>query len=257
MNLPLEYQLQTSRLLLRRFTVADAARVCEIQSNWNVARMLRIASYPPSVESIVAWLAEHEAEWLSGKAYRFAVLFDGHLTGCCDVDEIQGNTGELGYWYDEPYWGRGFASEASGAVQRFALDGLGLKRLKSGRAMDNLASGRVLTKLGFKLGARRLQWHQPRQEEIWHQTYTYEPANCAFSACVRGARGKVLGSTIFAKGSLRKRLIPSHGIADSGLRRRAWRDSLRSGGAVARDQHGCPPDPPGLLTIRLTPTGCS
>jgi hypothetical protein len=135
MNLPLEYQLQTSRLLLRRFTVADAARVCEIQSNWNVARMLRIASYPPSVESIVAWLAEHEAEWLSGKAYRFAVLFDGHLTGCCDVDEIQGNTGELGYWYDEPYWGRGFASEASGADQpcecRFTLSWMTFDTVRS------------------------------------------------------------------------------------------------------------------------------
>jgi RimJ/RimL family protein N-acetyltransferase len=139
--------------------------------------MLRLASYPPTVERISAWLAEHEAEWLSGKAFRFAVLFNSHLIGCSDVDGIQGEAAEIGYWLDEAYWGRGFASEAAGAVQRFALDGLGLKRLKSGHAVDNLASGRVLTKLGFKPGARRLQWHQPRQEEIWHQTYTYEPAN--------------------------------------------------------------------------------
>jgi RimJ/RimL family protein N-acetyltransferase len=177
MSLPLDYQLRTSRLCLRRFTVADAARVCEIQFNWNVARMLRMASYPPSVGSIGAWLAEHEAEWLSGKAFRFAVILDGRLTGCCDVDEIQGNTGELGYWYDEVYWGQGIASEAAGAVLRFALDDLGLKRLKSGHAVDNLASGRVLTKLGFKPGARRLQWHQPRREQVWHQTYTYELAD--------------------------------------------------------------------------------
>jgi RimJ/RimL family protein N-acetyltransferase len=177
MSLPLDYQLRTPRLCLRRFSVADAARVCEIQSNWNVARMLRLASYPPTVERISAWLAEHEAEWLSGKAFRFAVLFNGHLIGCSDVDGIQGEAAEIGYWLDETYWGRGFASEAAGAVQRFALDGLGLKRLKSGHAMDNPASGRVLTRLGFKPGARRLQWHQPRQEEIWHQTYTYEPAN--------------------------------------------------------------------------------
>jgi RimJ/RimL family protein N-acetyltransferase len=139
--------------------------------------MLRIASYPPTVESIGAWLVEHEAEWLSGKAFRFAVLFDGHLIGCSDVDEIQGASAEIGYWFDEAYWGLGFASEAAGAVQRFALNGLGLKRLRSGHAVDNPLSGRVLAKLGFKPGARRLQWHHPRQEELWHQTFTYEPSN--------------------------------------------------------------------------------
>jgi RimJ/RimL family protein N-acetyltransferase len=174
MSLSLDYQLRTPRLCLRRFTVADAARVCEIQSNWNVARMLRMASYPPTVESIGAWLAEHETEWLSGKAFRFAVLFEGHLIGCSDVDGIQEEAGEIGYWFDEAYWGRGFASEAAGAVQRFALEVLGLKRLRSGHAADNPASGGVLTKLGFKPGIRRLQWHQPRREEVWHQTYTYE-----------------------------------------------------------------------------------
>jgi RimJ/RimL family protein N-acetyltransferase len=180
MSLTLDYQLRTARLCLRRFTVADAPRVCEIQSNWNVARMLRLASYPPTVESIGAWLAEHEAEWLTGTAFRFAVLFDGHLIGCSDVDGIKGDAPELGYWFDETYWGRGFASETAGAVLRFARDVLGLKRLKSGHAVDNPASGRVLTKLGFKPGARRVQWHQPRRKEVWHQTYTYE---VAYEAC--------------------------------------------------------------------------
>jgi RimJ/RimL family protein N-acetyltransferase len=141
--------------------------------------MLRMASYPPTMEGIGVWLAEHEAEWLSGKAFRFAVLFDGHLIGCSDVDEIQGNAAELGYWFDEAYWGRGLASEAAGAVQRFALDVIGLKRLTSGHAVDNLASGRVLTKLGFKPGARRLQWHQPRREQVWHQAYTYDSPTVA------------------------------------------------------------------------------
>jgi RimJ/RimL family protein N-acetyltransferase len=142
--------------------------------------MLRLASYPPTLESIGAWLAEHEAEWLTGTAFRFAVLFDGHLIGCSDVDGIKGDAPELGYWFDEAYWGRGFASEAAGAVLKFARDVLGLKRLKSGHAVDNPASGRVLAKLGFKPGAPRLQWHQPRREEVWHQTYTYE---VAYEAC--------------------------------------------------------------------------
>jgi RimJ/RimL family protein N-acetyltransferase len=61
-NLPFDHLLRTNRLLLRRFTAADSARVCEIQSNWKVTRMLRMASYPPTIEAIGTWLSEHEGE---------------------------------------------------------------------------------------------------------------------------------------------------------------------------------------------------
>jgi hypothetical protein len=58
--------------------------------------MLRMASYPPTMDAISSWLSEHEAEWLSGTAYRFAVIYDGRLIGCADVDEIQKGSAEFG-----------------------------------------------------------------------------------------------------------------------------------------------------------------
>jgi ribosomal-protein-alanine N-acetyltransferase len=102
------------------------------------------------------------------------VIFDGDLIGCTDVDEIQGGSAEFGYWFDEACWGKGVASEAAAAVKGFALNCLGLERLETGHAADNPASGRLLTKLGFEPVAKLLMWYQPRQEEIWHQTYVYE-----------------------------------------------------------------------------------
>ena len=41
--IPLDLELRTPRLVLRRLLVSDAERVSEISSNWNVARMLRLA----------------------------------------------------------------------------------------------------------------------------------------------------------------------------------------------------------------------
>ena len=39
-------RLTTQRLGLRAFEPADAPRLVEIQSNWNVTRMLRLAPWP-------------------------------------------------------------------------------------------------------------------------------------------------------------------------------------------------------------------
>ncbi len=47
---PPRLQLRTERLTLRPFEVADAARVTEIGSDWEVARMLRLAPWPTSLE---------------------------------------------------------------------------------------------------------------------------------------------------------------------------------------------------------------
>jgi ribosomal-protein-alanine N-acetyltransferase len=169
--IPLDRELKTSRLLLRRFGEDDVTRVCEIQSNWNVTRMLRLAGFPPDPELMRAWVLGHRQEWERGTAYRFAVLLDAYLIGCADIDEIADGGGDLGYWLDQTYWGRGLASEAAGAVLRFALDDLKLARLRSGHAADNPASGRVLEKLGFRLAGETRKWSHSRGEEIVHRSY--------------------------------------------------------------------------------------
>ena len=136
--------------------------------------MLRLASYPPELNAIGDWLDGHKAEWERGVAYRFAVMLDDHLIGCADIDEIADGSGDLGYWLDEKFWGRGLASEAAASVLHFALHVLGLVRLRSGHASDNPASGRVLEKLGFRLVGETTKWSRPRGEEIVHRGYVIE-----------------------------------------------------------------------------------
>jgi ribosomal-protein-alanine N-acetyltransferase len=170
-SIGLDHRLSTARLVLRRFRPDDAERVVEITSNWNVARMLRPAPFPQTLEEQRAWLASHEAEWLAGEAYRFAVIEDGVLIGCADIDEIASGLNEIGYWLDERCWGRGLATEAATAVRDFALGPLGLGRLTSGHAFDNPASGHVLQKLGFHRTEDTTVWSLPRQAEIVQRRY--------------------------------------------------------------------------------------
>ncbi|MBL6853772.1 MAG: GNAT family N-acetyltransferase [Alphaproteobacteria bacterium] len=141
--------LRTGRLSLRPSEIIDAERAIEIQSNWNVTRNLRMASFPPDRAGTEAWFAGHEREWRDGTAYRFAILLDGHMIGLVDVDEIANGEGSLGYWLEEAAWGRGYAFEAAQALVRFSFDTVRLAALTSGHAADNVNSGRILTRLGF------------------------------------------------------------------------------------------------------------
>ena len=161
-NPPDDFCLRTARLVLRRTRAEDAARFVEIQSNWKVARMLRLATWPPRRPDMVEWLVEHQREWRLGLAYRFAVVRDERVIGCVDLDEIAFGRGEIGYWLEEAAWGQGLALEAARALMDWGFSALGLAALDSGCAEDNPASAAILVKLGFERCGETRLWSRPR-----------------------------------------------------------------------------------------------
>ncbi len=162
----------TARLTLRPTSVADAQKALEIQSDWDVARMLANATYPADREDMETWFASHAQEWAEGTAYRFAIEQEGRMIGVVDVDGIAAGAGSLGYWLERAAWGKGYAFEAAQALVEFAFSEVGLSSLVSGHAADNPASGHVLTKLGFtQLDSREL-FSRSRGETILQARYT-------------------------------------------------------------------------------------
>ena len=61
----------------------------------------------------------------------------------------QGATAELGYWIGQPYWNRGYATEAAQALVDWSMVALRLSRINARHFVRNPASGRVLQKLGM------------------------------------------------------------------------------------------------------------
>ncbi|MFK0160927.1 GNAT family N-acetyltransferase [Rhizobium sp. NPDC090279] len=164
--------IETARLRLRPTSAADARRAFEIQSDWNVTRMLSNACYPPNAHDIESWFSSHEREWAEGTAYRFAIEQGEGVIGVVDVDGIAGSNGSLGYWLESPSWGKGYAFEAAQALIGFVFSEVGLLTLESGHAADNPASGRVLTRLGFTPIASRELFSRARRETIVQCCYT-------------------------------------------------------------------------------------
>jgi [ribosomal protein S5]-alanine N-acetyltransferase len=133
--------------------------------------MLRMAQFPPDRGNLRRWFAAHAGEWQAGQAYRFAVEREGRMIGVADIDEIEEHEGSLGYWFDHSEWGRGFAYEAAYAVVGFAREDAGLLKLRAGHAYDNPASGRILSKLGFRPADAVPSLSRSRGETIMQRRY--------------------------------------------------------------------------------------
>lgn len=169
-------RLTTPRLSLRPFEPADAQRLVEIQSNWNVTRMLRLAPWPATLEAMADWVDVHGQEWRAGEAYRFAVVQDEQVIGCADIDAISDGGAELGYFFDEAHWGRGYAREAARAVRDFAFDTVGVNHLVAGHASENPASGKVLQALGFRYVGEVEKFSKPHGCDVPYRLLRLERA---------------------------------------------------------------------------------
>jgi RimJ/RimL family protein N-acetyltransferase len=170
-------KLQTPRLTLSPLFEADAPEFADGLANWNVARMMRMVPFPYTREMAREWIGTHIKEREARTAFRFGIRRSDEepsLIGLSDIDEIEHGSGSLGYWLREEAWGKGYATEAATAVLKFAFSILNLDRLVSGHAVDNEASGRVLTKLGFEYTGDKTVWSKSRQSNILQRRYALE-----------------------------------------------------------------------------------
>lgn len=141
--------VRTPRLTLRPGWPEDAAAVTRAIAHEEVA--FRLARLPWPYEE------HHAAEWLArvaepGDVSLLILAHEGpapRLIGGIGIHP-DGHDHELGYWLTPSAWGRGYATEAARAMLGVARHAMGLRRLTSGHFVDNPASGRVLTKLGFR-----------------------------------------------------------------------------------------------------------
>lgn len=144
--------LKTQRLILRKWTQADAESLFEYAKNPEVGP---VAGWPPhkSVEEskdiIKNVLNGAECYALCEKANNVAIgSVELKLNGHTDMTERDDEC-ELGYWLAQPFWGRGYMPEAAGELLRRAFEELGMTAVWCGYYDGNQKSKRVQEKLGF------------------------------------------------------------------------------------------------------------
>lgn len=139
----------TDRLHLRPGHRDDAPALLRAIADPDIVRNLASAPWPYGLA---------DAERLASQPFntqepRLFIFRDGpepaELIGVAGLDRMPTGEVELGYWIAKPHWNRGYASEVGRRLIEIARSELKLSRLVAGYFIDNPASGRVLSKLGF------------------------------------------------------------------------------------------------------------
>ncbi len=139
--------LVTRRLTLRPPLDVDANAIARLLADARVARNLTGVPSSYTVDDARAWIAGEVEDHSAGCTF---TIHRNTLIGAVGV-RPRGEGHDLGFWLAPDLWGQGLMSEAGRAVLAHAFRQLGIDRITSGAFEDNIASLRVLEKLGFDM----------------------------------------------------------------------------------------------------------
>jgi RimJ/RimL family protein N-acetyltransferase len=150
-----DWPVRTDRLLLRRASEPDLDATWAYRRDPSVTRWLSAA--PTTLEA-------HRASFLERGhlAHMIIVELGGRVIGDTMIrtedayaqseiaDAARGTQAELGWTFDPAYGGRGFATEAARALVDLSFGPLGLRRVYAMCFADNVATWRLMERLGMR-----------------------------------------------------------------------------------------------------------
>ena len=153
--------LTTERLGLRRFREIDFDWFAALYADADVTRHLggvksRSDARAFFDERILCYYDEHPGlgMWMTTR------LADGQPIGFHLLNHIRGESiVQVGFTIAKPAWGMGYATEMGEAVLRYGFVDLQLPRIAGMANRDNLASQRVLAKIGLERRGERAFAH--------------------------------------------------------------------------------------------------
>ncbi len=148
-NLP---QLETARLVLRKFCPDDATNVYAYASDEMVTRFLRW--YPhASPTASRAYLAEVLLTYKNGGDSPWGIQLKDtkKVIGSIHLMQVSEThrKAEVGVVLSQTYWHQGFATEALQCVMRFVFTNLNLNRLEALPLIENTPAHRLFERVGF------------------------------------------------------------------------------------------------------------
>ena len=145
----LPQRIETARLVLRRWTLADADDVLAYAADPEWSRFLPVAKRYErrhSEEFVAGWVLQ---DWSTHPGW--AIEIAGRASGGINLRiDHQHRKAELGYALARRHWGNGYMTEAVRAVIDAAFASLPeLARVQAGANRRNQASIRVMERLGM------------------------------------------------------------------------------------------------------------
>lgn len=149
--------IETERLLLRKPRIEDAPALAAAYADSETVRYIGDGSTATlaEVENVIPQWLERWESWGVGffsverREDGLVLGRSGFLRWDPETWQVGGSETELGWLIAREHWGHGYATEAAHALLRWAFDTLDLNRVQAEADTRNVASARVLEKLGF------------------------------------------------------------------------------------------------------------
>lgn len=166
---------ETDRLILRRYKKSDLSDLYEYLSDKEV---VKFEPYKPMNMQD----AENSLDWRISTDEMIAVelktnhkMIGNVYLGKRDFDAL-----EIGYVFNQKYWGKGYAKESCMELIKLAFSD-GIHRIYAECDPQNTSSWRLLEKLGFEREAHLRKniyfWKNEENMPIWKDTFIYAKLN--------------------------------------------------------------------------------
>jgi ribosomal-protein-alanine N-acetyltransferase len=144
--------IETERLLLRPFTWDDLPELLRMRQDDDVSRYLGGPEMrtPEFIERRLRFYMDTRERHGFGMSPAVRKS-DGAFVGWGGLQPLE-ETGEIevGYGFDKPYWGQGYATELAAAWLRYGFETAHLARIIAVAVPENAASRHVMEKLGMR-----------------------------------------------------------------------------------------------------------
>ncbi len=136
------------KITLRYQEMSDAKRFCEILNNPNFIYF----NAKPSMKEEIEWLKAVLEKAKNNYEHNYTILCDEEIVGGIGIKINQHCkfVGEIGYFLDEKYWGKGITCEAVKLAEEIAFKKLDLRRIEILTDVKNEQSQRVAKKCGYE-----------------------------------------------------------------------------------------------------------
>ena len=164
-------QIETDRMIIRRFTAADKDDLYDYLSKEAV---VRYEPYPPYTREKAELTARSRA---ADERFYAVALKAGKVIGNLYLAPKDFDTWELGYVFNDEFWGQGYAYESTGALLDRAFGEYGARRITAVCNPLNESSWKLLERLGFRREGELIKnvyfFKDAAGHPIWQDTYEY------------------------------------------------------------------------------------
>lgn len=142
--------IETNDVFLRKFAVDDLPAMSRMYADEDVMKYIGLGGpvdENTTRQMINAFMRSYDTKGFG--IWGCVEKSTGELIGHCGFNTLPDGNIEIAYLLDKPYWGKGIATSIALETLKYGTENLGLKKIVALAYPQNIASIRVIEKIGL------------------------------------------------------------------------------------------------------------